>query len=908
MKPRHVAVLAALVAVIAGGWYFFLRGDGAAPKKPVVASSKEDPWASARQQEPRRPEGERGGGGDVQVLVDDDPAGALRLEGLVLSADDRPVEGATVVVSANPPRTTTTDENGAFAFEKLVGRPYTLLARAPAGVAGPVTAKLTAKSDPVVLRLAPGGAVTVTTVDRAGKPITAVVELRGIDTQTASADAEGKTTFASVVPGRYDVVASAPGFAPAFASALVSTGPVDVNVVLIPGAPVSGRVLSAAGQPVADAIVLFSGASDWNIQPDARRDGVTTGADGAFSFPALPAGSFRFVARHPAHAPGTSAIVTLDGATAKAGVEIRMAEGARVSGVVVDAGGAPVAAARVRIGVASRGMLGSEPRQVFSAEDGTFTLAGLPRKPLEAVALAESGSSATVPVDASAGDVSGVRLTVDVQGTIAGVVVDKTGEPLEGVQVGAIPDFRSGNFDPQAFRLRGFPQELTDAGGRFELAGLAPGTYMVRASRVASGRARMFGMDGERAETGTRDLRIVLPADGSVKGKVAFADGTVPTPFTIGVGFTQEPVASKDGSFELGGLPPRSYQLVVRGSSIDQKTVPVEIEEGEVTDVGTITVSRGRAIAGKVVFQGNPVPGATVLAGRQIFGTGSSNTANFGGGPPGRSNNREATTDESGSFKISGLGPADVTVVAEHPDFGRSPAIRLQRGAADESALVLALAGFGSLVGKATDAQGPAADTIITVQSVTAYNAMYSVATGPDGTYRFDRLAPDTYKVSAMLGMPMRGMTFHSTQATVVSGKEARADLTVRKGDVTLTVTAKASNGEFKGGFAWLFSGVVAAATGRELSVRAAAQAGGTSSLGIMFGGRPATFKELVPGVYTTCVTAIPAEVAGGPQAMTYLERHGDELAAYCKQVTVTPQPAAQATEVTVEIPPHIPD
>ncbi|MBZ0236204.1 MAG: carboxypeptidase-like regulatory domain-containing protein [Deltaproteobacteria bacterium] len=393
-----------------------------------------------------------------------------------------------------------------------------------------------------------------------------------------------------------------------------------------------------------------------------------------------------------------------------------------------------------------------------------------------------------------------------------------------------------------------------------------------------------------------------------MKGKVAFADGTVPTPFTVGVGFTQEPVASKDGSFELGALPPRTYQLIVRGPQIDQKTVAVEVKEGEVTDAGTITVSKGRTIAGKVVFQGNPVAGATVLAGRQIFGTGSSNTANFGGGPPGRSNNREATTDEHGAFTISGLGPADVTVVAEHPDHGRSPAIRLQRGVSDERAIVLALAGFGSLVGKATDAQGPAADTIITAQSVTAYNAMYSVATGPDGTYRFDKLAPDTYKVSAMLGMPMRGMTFHSTRATVVSGKEARADLAVQKGDVSLTVTAKAENGEFKGGFAWLFSGAVTGATGRALSARAAAQEGGMSKLEIMFGGRPVTYGDLLPGAYSVCVSAIPAEVAGGMQAMTYLERHGDELPAFCKPVAVTAQPAAQQVEVTVEIPPNLPD
>jgi hypothetical protein len=111
-------------------------------------------------------------------------------------------------------------------------------------------------------------------------------------------------------------------------------------------------------------------------------------------------------------------------------------------------------------------MVGSEPRQVFTADDGTFVVRGLPKKPLEAVALAEVGSSRTTELDASAGDVKNLVLTIDQTGTIAGVVVDKTGEPIEGVQVSAMPDFRSGTGgDPMQFRLRGFNPELTGSGG-----------------------------------------------------------------------------------------------------------------------------------------------------------------------------------------------------------------------------------------------------------------------------------------------------------------------------------------------------------------------------------------------------------------------------------------------------------
>ncbi len=912
MKSRYLAAVAAVIAALFAVWFFALRkpGKAARPKPGPVATGT----GSAIARPPGPDRADRGmPDGEQAIRIDDDPDGELRLEGLVLGPDDKPVEGATVAVSTNPSRTATTDENGSFAFDKLVGRPYTLVARAPAGVAGPVTAKLTAKSDPVVMHLRPGGSLTVTTVKAAagGKPEApiagATVELRGLDEQSAQTGADGKVAFATVAPGPTQVVASAPGFAASRQFVPVGAGPVELTLVLVAGAAVSGRVVDERGQPVAGASVVYSGASDWNVQADEHKDGAVTGADGQFAFAALPAGSFRFVARHQDFAPGSSAIVTLDGSHPTDGIEIKLTAGATVAGKVVDGSGAPVASARVRVGVATRSMIGSEPRQVYTDDDGTFAVRGLPKKPLEAVAIGETGSSKTVAVDASNGDVKDVVITIDQTGTIAGVVVDKAGEPLEGVQVSAFPDFRSGTgVDPASFRLRGMPQELTNAGGEFTIVGLAPGTYMVRASRSAGRAGRMFGLDGQRADTGTTNLRIVLPADGGVKGKVAFADGTVPTPFSVGVGFASDPVATKDGSFELKDLAPSKYQLTIRGPEFDPRTVEVTVEEGQVTDLGQIVVKKGRVISGRVTMKGQPVAGATVYAGGMIFGTGSSNSAQFGG-PPGRSGNRETTTDEEGKFRLSGLGPAPLAVVAEHPDLGRSAAIRVVRGAPNEQSLELTLAGWGVLAGKVTDDAGPAADTIVSAQSTTTPNAMYSVGSGPDGTFRFDKLAPDTYKVSAMLGSPMRGMQFYSKQVTVELDKTATVDLAVAKGQITVKATVTADNGEVRGGAAWLLSGVVSAANVDELGLTDAQRDSGTSTFGVLFGGRPVEFPNTRPGAYSLCATVMPAGLAP-MQGMQYFQNHGADLPVVCKAVTVAPAPAEQTLTITGHVPPLVPD
>ncbi|MCA9678522.1 MAG: carboxypeptidase regulatory-like domain-containing protein [Kofleriaceae bacterium] len=910
-RPALLALVLALVVAAGAAWFLFFRKDhhAAAPSGPTATATPTGSGARDPQPAGERP---RGDGADPRVLIDDDPVGTLRLEGQVIDDAQNPVGDAQVVLSSNPPRTIRTEADGSFAFDALVARPYELRARAPEGVAGPVTARLTDHSEPVILVLHAASSVTVEVVDDHGAPLDgATVELRGVDTQAATT-AGGVATISPVVPGGYQVAAWADGFAPSYQFLPVAGDKATTRIALRRGAPVSGRVVTEDGAPVAGARVVYFGASDWSVQPDERLDGKETDADGRFQFEAVAAGSVRFSARHPDHAPGTSAIVTLDGRSAHDGVEVVLPAGVVVSGTVTDGAGAPVASARVRVGVAGVGIVGAPPRQVFSDADGAWQLKGVPQRQLEAVALAEAGASEAVEVDASRGDVAGVSLVIDVTGTIAGVVVDDAGEPLEGIQVSAGPDFRSGPPpDFSQWRLRGFPEDLTDAAGSFKLTGLAPGNYNVRATRSqrrgGGRRGFMGGARGTPAKTGDQNVRVVLSPDGGVKGKVVLEDGSPPTAFTIAVNFAPTAFATKDGSFQIDDLPPGDYEVAVRGNGFEGKSQRTTIESGKVADLGTIQVKKGRTIKGVVVADGTPVEGATVYVGRQIFGTGSSNKAEFGG-PPGARDTRETTTDSAGGFVISGFGNQDLTIVAEHPDLGRSRAVRLVAGDPAEQALTVVIEPFGSLVGTVKEGDAVSEGVIVTAQPTAGTGAMYSVASGADGAFRLDRLAPDTYKVSAMTGMnPMRGMGFFSKSVAVEPGKETRVDVTIQKGDVTLTATAHAAGDAPVSGMGWIASGQVAAKNGREVSQRLAAQGEGTSSLSIMIAGNPATFRELTPGPYTVCLLPLPSGLQG-MQAMGYAQRHGEDLPAFCKQVTVTAQPTTQAMTIEVEIPEVLPD
>ncbi len=905
MRTRVLIVIGVLLVGGAVWWWLHSRTHSEKPAAPSHSTASRDVLRNA---------GDRGGP-TAPFVVDDDVRGTLRLEGQVVDAHDEPVGGATVVLGSNPPRSATTEADGGFAFDDLVGRPYTLIARAKQGVAGPVSAKLTAKSEPVVLHLRPAAKVTVEVADPSGAPIDgATVELRGIDHQTQKSQ-HGTAVFAPVVSGGYQVVAVAPGRARAMTMVAVRTNDATVKLVLTSGANVRGRVVDDHGAPVADARVAFQGASDFIVRADPRYDGVASGADGTFELAAMGAGSYRFTASHPAYAPGVSEIVTLDGKTDRGGVTIKLATGATVRGRVIDASKQPVAGARVRVAVAARrGIVFEAPRETYSATDGTFEVRGLGRRELAAFAVGESAASQTKDVDTSHGDVTGVELVLDVTGSISGVVVDPNGQPIEGAQVSAFPSFES--FGPTTdftqLRLRGATDELTDASGRFTLVGLANGSYRVSASRERSagrGRRNPFGnnggLDSVVAQTGAHDLKITLEPEGGVKGKVMLADGTAPPAFTVSIGGLEQSFTAGP-SFELDGLVPQHYSLTVTGPLFLPSGTDVTVLAGTTVDAGTITLSPGRTLAGVVVAAGAPVPNATVTAGTAIIGNGAQASMNLGAGAGGpfAGTTKSTTTGSDGTFSLAGLGSGDMTIVADEPNLGRSPAMRVGPDAPNQTQLVLQLAPPGALYGTVTANGKPVEGTIVSCQSTTTPGSLAAVSTGPDGTYRYDRLAADTYKVSATIGNPLSGMKFYSQVATVTSGSETQANLAADPGSVVLNVVAQPAAGKLGLALAWLANGSITASNAHDLSLQMAASGAGTSQLAISLVGGPIAYSDVTPGAYTICVVPFPADVQGA-QALGYIQTHGLTLPAYCQPELVTPAPATQSVTVPVTIPPN---
>jgi hypothetical protein len=903
---------ASLALVVAGTAAFFLWPRSSAPtgsSPPAGAGARPPPEAT-------RATGESAAAmppGPARVDMDDDPVGPLLLEGQVVDADDQPVGGATVRLSSNPPRTAKSDADGSFSFDKLLPRAYTLSARHGDQIGGPVVHTLRGTSDPVVIRLAAGASIDVTVVAAAGgKPIAgAEVRLSGDDTLSTTTDAAGAARLRGVSPGPFTAVnARARGYAPAETVVQVPSSPaavVSTRIELRRGAAVSGLVVDEAGAPIANARVSERAVSSL-YDVGEEEDDATTDDKGRFSIEAVPAGTYRFHARHPRYAPGSSEPRQLDGEHAVADVRITLQRGARLAGRVVDRSDAPVPWATVRVGppVSGGAMFGDfTTRQAVTDERGAFEMEGLPRGKLLALARSEEASSPAVSVDVTTGDQRDVVLRLDVAGRIEGIVVDPAGQPVVEARVTAYPDF-FGEGMADDFGLRGASVEGTDGGGRFAFRGLPPGGYRLMASR--SGATDMFfGRKTTKAATGDTGVRLVLETDGGIRGRVQFAGGGSPALFTVSIGFASPlPVSSRDGTFELPGVPPGKHDLAVRGPDFAEKVVSgVAVDGGQVRDVGVITVEKGRSVSGRVLGPGGaPVEGATVVLAEQILSDGKSLASSIGQALGSQLGMRQATSDADGQYSIIGIGKdKDLVLASEHESEGRSPPVKIPLGE-DSVTIDLRLGPTGSLAGVVTAGGKPAAVQVLaTAPGVARQNIV--VTSGADGAYQIERMAAGEYKVSAMVGAGM-GMTMAAKRVRIDPGKQARLDIDVPIGDITLSIQVEPKGeGTIDAAQIFLFAGKVSVDNAKSLNeaITSANEAGGVQ-IEFERGTTPARFTNVSSGSHSLCILPITGDL-NDPAFTQRLMAHPEKLLVVCQPHLVPESPKEQS--YTARVPPMAP-
>jgi Carboxypeptidase regulatory-like domain len=488
--------------------------------------------------------------------------------------------------------------------------------------------------------------VSVTVKDAQGPIADAYVRFAPEDGEVLAVKtgANGAAT-ADLVPGTYEISASATGHEPAALPRAEIAKDASFEITLVAGGRVlSGVVTDVSGGPIAGARIDAA-----KLGAMARPGGVVravastvTAADGTYRL-AVAEGQLLVAARSPDYAAQSRIVdVGPSGATA----DFSLVPGGVIEGIVLDAQTrAPVAGALVNARRDSAAILLAETRgaNVTTGADGKFRLAGLRPGAWELDARGEGRrTKASTRVGLGiAEQVTDVELLVGKSPVIRGVVLDEANAPVGGAEV-------------TAFARGSGEGTKADAKGAFVIEGLSPGRYMLIGSSTEH-----FGDMGPPVMLEDKDVDDVVvrvKKGAKIVGRVEPAqvcdvrieadDGARP-----GGGMMRltAPVQSgADGKFEIVPVEIGKQSLEARCASGEQGKAAVEVKAGS-TEV-VIAVKPGGAIAGRVLDgDGKPVAGVSVMASPQ---DGGESTMIVNGVV---TSGVQALTNGAGAYEVRGL-------------------------------------------------------------------------------------------------------------------------------------------------------------------------------------------------------------------------------------------------------------
>ena len=505
------------------------------------------------------------------------------------------------------------DARGRFRLEGVGQGPTTVTAAAP-GVGRAIRMNVSPGGPEVELFLMPSATISGIVRDESGRPVKGALvraQPEGLDVYvppTERTDAAGRFAFGGLEAGSYVLVAREGPWSPAVQPVGVEArGEATAELTLREGGFLTGRLVDGAGRAAAGRVRLSS--VDGTTLHVLLRNLVEAeaGSDGRFVLGPVPTGELVVQASAPGHGP-RDVETTLTSATQATDLgDVVLDVGPSIRGVVQNRHGIGLSCVSLRAFTHGPG----PPVDAESDEAGAFVIAGLP-------------AGATIDVQANAPFYAPVRqavavgsdnvvLTLDVGGTIAGLVLNARGEPVGGAMVSTVAEGGDVS-DVGAFG------RASDADGRFTLHDVRPGRHVVDVR--AAGYAPTTQSGVRVAEGGTTDVGTLrLRSGGTLQGTVADAAGEPVPGATVraesGTYYNpgQATQTNATGAFRIVGLPAGRVDVVaqhpayalayVGGVTIDPQGRPAE---------AAIVLTRGGRVEGVVrTRKGQPFTSGRVV-------------------------------------------------------------------------------------------------------------------------------------------------------------------------------------------------------------------------------------------------------------------------------------------------------
>ncbi len=427
-----------------------------------------------------------------------------------------------------------------------------------------------------------------------------------------STDEAGRFSATSPEGTAFLVHIEAPGLAP-FTKHDITAG-ASLEVGMSAGQTLTGRVVDALnGAPVPGARVLGCDQAAV-VFGDASCAQALSGELGLFRLENLPAGALTVEAVATGRA--WSPAVSLDLSSAAAPTEplrLALSPGGAIRGRVVDSKGRPLGDVRIRLQPADATVApaaGPRDRPTWSAEDGSFVVAGLPAAVRFEISAArgQSASAKIGPLTVAAGEmIEGLTIELRIPARLTLRLLDASGRPADATVSGSLV---RGDEAPRWIDA-GSVTSCGDAA--YSIDGLDAGTFALRLEPQGFLPIQRTGVELRTDQiTDLGDL-TVDPGE-AIRGRVVESAGT-PIEGARIEGTTLDgrfprrvrSTSRRDGSFELSGLAADAVVTVHVEAEGHASTEPVELRVADARPVELVLHSWGR-IRGRVVDEnGDPV-------------------------------------------------------------------------------------------------------------------------------------------------------------------------------------------------------------------------------------------------------------------------------------------------------------